>query len=885
MDSVLVIFKRKKHNELCHSAHLKAHKHIGFKVAGAPDNPFQAQTAKSKAGSTAQTKTTTTNVQTPEEDDVQETIPSTSATEDSEETATTPTKNRNEKERDNSDDECEFSDNSDDELITEVDWVQCAGQMGSLICQMADLKKNIERCIVPNHKNFLIDAKEAAISCKKMAIRLQNSVDLDLAKYNEGEVPVAESDLPDPVSKDPGLRPLITTKRQRLYLAQIGPQQPKLFNYPPNEDITSSSKQNRFTAVWFSQYPFLEYSTEKDAAFCFVCQMFPKGIDRERSTQNWCSTGVRKWDKMKSRGAGNPGKLSEHFSSKAHNAAFLDYVHFMSNNSQSHVDSLLDTEVRAKAVQLQEDKENNRAIIKLIIDLCRTMARQGISFRGTQSDADSNFVQLLSFTSKHYPKLKQWMDNKHNRAYKVTYTSPQSQNEFLSLLDHDGAVHERLLDLKEVREKTGEDQAIAIIQSVDQNGLDNKSISFQSYDFTNSMSGKYNGAQAVVSWLLDREVPYIPCQGHRSNTVNEHACEASPIVSELFDTLQATYSFFSGSTKRYAVLHDVLQNVENSLILRNLSLTCTRWTARAESLRPMWISYEAVIEVLRKISNDGSVDAKGKAAATSLLAKVLRVDFVISLMFMENKVKSLQDIRKDDEGIANHDQIQASTDVLSVKDVDAAGEFAKLHRPRSRPRRLDDNPESAAEISMMNFYDREFKEVLDILIAQYKDNINASLEKVKALFIVLQPPLSSHHEEKDVKDLLNLFSLQAPDQAAFTAEFEVFVNVVMNEGNTNPIQSLADAAKEAEKRKHIFPLTSQVYRLALTSPVTVVGNERIERTFSKLKTVKTALRNSMSDHRLQNLILLNSEKDITDSVDLDILVEKWFMKTNRRINL
>jgi hypothetical protein len=80
-------------------------------------------------------------------------------------------------------------------------------------------------------------------------------------------------------------------------------------------------------------------------------------------------------DKMKSREAGNPGKLSEHFSSKAHNAAFLDYVHFMSNNSQSHVDSLLDSEVRTKSVQLQDDKENNRAIIKQMIDLCRTMAR------------------------------------------------------------------------------------------------------------------------------------------------------------------------------------------------------------------------------------------------------------------------------------------------------------------------------------------------------------------------------------------------------------------------------------------------------------------------------------------------------------------------------
>ena len=62
-------------------------------------------------------------------------------------------------------------------------------------------------------------------------------------------------------------------------------------------------------------------------------------------------------------------------------------------------------------------------------------------------------------------------------------------------------VHNRTL--KVIREKTGDGQATAIIQSVDQNGLDNKNIAFQSYDFTNSMSGKYNGAQAVASRLLD----------------------------------------------------------------------------------------------------------------------------------------------------------------------------------------------------------------------------------------------------------------------------------------------------------------------------------------------------------------------------------------------
>ena len=83
------------------------------------------------------------------------------------------------------------------------------------------------------------------------------------------------------------------------------------------------------------------------------------------------------------------------------------------------------------------------------------------------------------------------------------------------------------------------------------------------------------------------------------------------------------------------------------------------------------------------------------------------LNIVDALEAVNGTVKSLQDIRKDDEGISN--QIQASNDVLARNDVDAPAEFVKLHRPRSRPRRLDDNPESAAEMPMMNFYGREFK--------------------------------------------------------------------------------------------------------------------------------------------------------------------------------
>ena len=129
--------------------------------------------------------------------------------------------------------------------------------------------------------------------------------------------------------------------------------------------------------------------------------MFPQGACRHPSEKNWSSIGVRKWQKMKSRRKDNPGKLSQHFLSQSHKAALDDYVHFMS--AKSRVDLLLDMETRRKEIQVKENMENNRYIIKLILDLCRTMAKQGIPFRGTyrgsKSDENGNVTQLLALIS------------------------------------------------------------------------------------------------------------------------------------------------------------------------------------------------------------------------------------------------------------------------------------------------------------------------------------------------------------------------------------------------------------------------------------------------------------------------------------------------------
>ena len=100
----------------------------------------------------------------------------------------------------------------------------------------------------------------------------------------------------------------------------------------------------------------------------------------------------------------------------------------------------------------------------------------------------------------------------------------------------------------------------------------------------------------------------------------------------MFEILEAL-CFFSSSTKCHSVPTAQLQNVENALLLRNLSKT--RWAARAKSIRAAWVSFECITESLREIKQIYP-DTKTKSLADGLLKRLLRFDFVWSIMFMKN---------------------------------------------------------------------------------------------------------------------------------------------------------------------------------------------------------------------------------------------------------
>jgi len=99
---------------------------------------------------------------------------------------------------------------------------------------------------------------------------------------------------------------------------------------------------------------------------------------------------------------------------------------------------------------------------------------------------------------------------------------------------------------------------------------------------------------------------------------------------------------------------------------------------------------------------------------------------------------------------------------------------------------------------------------------------------------------------------------------------------------TENVKSLANVMDVANKLRTIIPMANALCRLALTSPVTTASNERW---FSKLKLIKNHLRTTMNSSRLNDLIILDSEKDILDNIDLTNMIKIWASLKERRISV
>ena len=84
-----------------------------------------------------------------------------------------------------------------------------------------------------------------------------------------------------------------------------------------------------FSVCLVSEYPWLEYSQTKDAAFCFACRYFAPSGSRKESV--FTTTGFRRWKKAQDSDSG----FKKNVKSETHNSAMMRWNEFKTMVDQS----------------------------------------------------------------------------------------------------------------------------------------------------------------------------------------------------------------------------------------------------------------------------------------------------------------------------------------------------------------------------------------------------------------------------------------------------------------------------------------------------------------------------------------------------------------------
>ncbi|XP_074266506.1 uncharacterized protein LOC141589781 [Silene latifolia] len=186
--------------------------------------------------------------------------------------------------------------------------------------------------------------------------------------------------------RDPGLRRNLTDFHindrdiiRRDYVRR-GPCQPRDHKFP-------KTKRN-FVVVWFDKFkPWLEYSKEKDAAFCFVCYLFKS--ESISGGEAFVNGGFRTWSKTD---AFNK-HVGNHMS--AHNNAMKNFDVF--NKQKSSIMCCFENYTK-------EAKNDYRIRLEAAINALRFITLQGLASRGHDESDESlnqgNFLELRKTFAK-----------------------------------------------------------------------------------------------------------------------------------------------------------------------------------------------------------------------------------------------------------------------------------------------------------------------------------------------------------------------------------------------------------------------------------------------------------------------------------------------------
>ncbi|XP_030959084.1 zinc finger MYM-type protein 1-like [Quercus lobata] len=332
----------------------------------------------------------------------------------------------------------------------------------------------------------------------------------------------------------------------------------------------------QFNPKWFKEHEsWLEYSIEKDAAYCLYCYLFRQDVGMQSRGDSFVTKGFNSWNKKE--------KLDLHVRgvNSAHNQALKNGENLMKQNQ--HIQSVF-------VKQSNQDKIEYRTQLNAIIDCIRFLLHRGLAFRGHDESDDSsdkgNFLELLQFLADHNDVINEVL-KKTPKNSKLTHPDIQKDivnavaykttdaiigdlgNGFFSILvdesrdisikeqmvvvlryvDKKGIVTERFLGIVHVADTSALSLKAAIEFLFSKYALSLSRLRGQGYDGASNMQGEFNGLKTSIL-KENKSAFYVHCFAHQLQLTLVAVANKRIDIAEFFSLVSKIVTIVGASCKR-----------------------------------------------------------------------------------------------------------------------------------------------------------------------------------------------------------------------------------------------------------------------------------------------------------------------------------------------
>jgi len=436
----------------------------------------------------------------------------------------------------------------------------------------------------------------------------------------------------------------------------------------------------------------------------------------------------------------------------------------------------------------------------------------------------------------------------------------------------------------ETTSTTGESLEIIITDALQRFGFSMDDLRGQCYDGAANMSGQFKGVQARILKLQPKAI-YVHCLNHSLNLALQTVVSKNPYFRDLMSCVHEVGTLLQGSPKRMGEFQAKLGS-NNPNMTKPRPLCPTRWTVRVKSIEGLLTTYKESLDFLEDLKfSKENVSYK----AAGIHSQMEKGDFYLGLLMAKTLFYSAECLSKtlQDPKATVSGGIQAASiavqQLLSLKSMDVfqklwiameekiselSLEEPALPRCRKKSKRVDNSTEppktfSDAKERLMFIFHEAIETMCEEIGTRFDQKGIQIFDKLEIALLTASPGNESALEEVSA-----FYGWDAERVSREMAVLRAFPK--MDWSSTNKIiECFRNLQPES---RSMFPFLQEYFKTILVIPCSSAGAER---SFSTLRRIKSYLRSTMCQKRLNHCCVVNAYPDIVDNINIDSMLQEF----------